>query len=82
MHSKLSVKFFTIILTFVLAPAVFGQATGGLSGTVSDPNGAIIQGATVTVKNTATNLTRTAQANHEGRWTGKSSSGRPIQRFI
>jgi hypothetical protein len=69
MHSKLHVRFLTIIFTLVLAPAVFGQATGVLSGTVKDPNGAVIPAATVTVKNTATNLTRTAQANNEGHWT-------------
>lgn len=47
----------------------FGQATGGLSGVVTDPNGAIIQGATVTARNEGTNLTRTAISNNDGRWT-------------
>ncbi len=54
---------------FILATSVYGQATGNLSGTVKDANDALIQGATVTVKNTATNLTRTAVTNDEGFWT-------------
>lgn len=59
----------TMIFALVAAPGVFAQATGGLSGTVTDPNGAMIQGAFVTVKNTATNLTRNVVTNDEGRWT-------------
>ncbi len=45
------------------------QSTGGLSGTVKDQNGAVIQGASVTVKNNATNLTRNVVTNDEGHWT-------------
>lgn len=69
MHSKFIAKFLAFIFTLVLAPAVFGQATGSLSGTITDQNGAVIQGASVTVKNSATNLTRTVQANDAGHWT-------------
>jgi hypothetical protein len=65
--------FRTLILslsfTFLLTQGVFAQATGSLSGTVRDPNDAVIQGATVTVKNSATNLTRTVVSDDEGRWT-------------
>lgn len=58
-----------IFMTLVGASNVFAQATGGLSGVVADQNGALIQGASVTLKNAATNLTRTAVTNDEGRWT-------------
>jgi hypothetical protein len=65
--------FRTLILslsfTFLLTQSVLAQATGSLSGTVKDPNDAVIQGATVTVKNSATNLTRTVVSDNEGRWT-------------
>ena len=57
---------FTILLS---ATAANAQATGGLSGVVADQNGALIQGASVTVKNNATNLTRNAVTNDDGRWT-------------
>jgi hypothetical protein len=60
---------FTFLLTAALVGDAFAQATGSLSGTVKDPNDAVVQGATVTVKNAATNLTRTAMTDAEGRWT-------------
>lgn len=56
-------------LSFLFVSNVFAQATGSLSGTVKDQNGAIVQGATVTVKNSATNSTRNAVTDDEGRWT-------------
>jgi len=52
-----------------LAPAAFAQSTGGLSGTISDTNGAVVQGANIIVTNTATNLIRNTTTNDEGRWT-------------
>ena len=58
-----------LFVTLAGAPAIFAQATGGLSGVVADPNGALVQGANVTVKSTATNLTRNAVTNDDGRWT-------------
>lgn len=69
MLTKLFTRSIVFVLAAMLAPAAFAQATGGLSGTVKDTNGAIIQGATVTVTNKATNLTRTAVTNDDGRWT-------------
>ncbi len=47
----------------------FAQSNGSLSGTVSDTTGALVQGATVTVKNVATNAERTVVTNEDGRWT-------------
>jgi len=69
MQSKFIVKFLTFIFALALAPAVFAQVTGGLSGTVKDQNGDVIPGVNITLKNTATNITRTAVTNDEGRWT-------------
>jgi hypothetical protein len=57
------------LLFLIFANNTFAQSTGGLSGTVKDPNGAMIQAATVTIRNTGTNLTRTVVTNQEGRWT-------------
>lgn len=64
----------TKILLICLAAAVFAgssfgqaQATGAdLTGTVVDPNGAIINGATVTARNIAAGLTRTATSGDDG----------------
>ena len=42
------------------------QATATLTGEVTDQNGAVISGATVTATNKATNLSRTALTNDEG----------------
>lgn len=40
-------------LIALMSLAAFGQVTSSLSGTVTDPNGAVVSGATVTVKNAA-----------------------------
>lgn len=44
----------------------FGQSTGNISGTVVDPKGAVVAGANVVVKNTATNQEFTTQTNEDG----------------
>src|SRR5215813_479679 len=48
--------------------ALHAQATAAISGTVMDPSGAAIGGATVQVKNTGTNLTQTATSDEVGRF--------------
>lgn len=51
----------------LFATATFAQGTTGqLTGTVSDPNGAIVQGATVTVRNRDTGLERQATTGDDG----------------
>jgi len=73
MLKKTTLNFIFMVLCFGLlpSPAVFAQQTdnGGLTGTVSDPNGAVVPNATVTVTNTGTNAKRTIVTNEEGRWT-------------
>jgi hypothetical protein len=45
----------TGILAFLLASHAYGQVAGGtLSGTVSDPSGAVVPGATVAIVDTST----------------------------
>lgn len=54
-------------LVFLFGKASFAQsASPTLTGVVTDPNGAVISGATVTATNKATNLSRTATTNDEG----------------
>ncbi|MCS6873853.1 MAG: TonB-dependent receptor [Pyrinomonadaceae bacterium] len=66
------IKFFaTIVLCVSACAAVFAQAqasTADLTGTVVDPNGAVIQGATITAKNIATGVARTVQTNQLGEY--------------
>ena len=59
---------FFVILCFVTLPVLAQEPFGSIEGTVSDPQGAIIQNATVTVRNIATNATRTAQTNENGQY--------------
>src|SRR6202035_2514114 len=58
-----------MLAVFVSLP-VFAQVTGGtLSGTVSDPSGASIPGAQLTIKNLATGVERTVTTNDHGFYT-------------
>ena len=51
------------------ATAVFAQEpTGAIEGTVKDPQGAIVQNATVTVRNPATNFSRTTTSSENGHY--------------
>ncbi|HTQ56379.1 MAG TPA: TonB-dependent receptor [Bryobacteraceae bacterium] len=57
-----------IAFCFILMPAlVLAQTeTGAITGTVTDQSGAVVPGATVTVKSVATNAIRNATTNAEG----------------
>lgn len=58
-----------IILVFVLLAAITVSAQtfrGTILGTVTDPSGAVLPGATVTVKNVGTGLERTTETSADG----------------
>ena len=58
-----------ILAVALLAGAVSSYAQefrGSITGTVSDPNGAAVAGATVTLRNTETNITQTVSTNDGG----------------
>ncbi len=60
------------VLSFILLPSsALGQsgAGGTLSGVVQDPNGANMPGVSVTVRNIATDASRSVTTSEEGRWT-------------
>jgi len=65
-------RFLTLIaLCVFVAGAAFGQAsagTGAISGAVTDPSGAVVPQADVTVRNVDTNMARTLQSNEAGRY--------------
>ena len=56
------------VLIMASAP-VFAQATAQVTGTVTDPTGAIVPGSAVELKNTDTNALRTITANSDGIYT-------------
>lgn len=68
MRTNFCAMLFVLLFAVLLVPTGFAQATGALSGTVADQNAAVIQGASVTVKNNATNFTRSTTTSEEGRW--------------
>lgn len=62
-----------IVLTFLLIAAATSASAqefrGTISGSVTDPNGAAVAGATVTVKNKETNISSTVTTNESGTYT-------------
>src|SRR5688572_10438274 len=70
MPRKLFAAFlFTAALFWCVSAAAQTQITTGvIQGTVTDPQGAVVPGASVEVKHIATNLTRTATTDNDGRF--------------
>ncbi|HMJ09519.1 MAG TPA: carboxypeptidase regulatory-like domain-containing protein [Pyrinomonadaceae bacterium] len=70
MTKNFSFKFFSVIaLTMLIGLGqAFAQSTvtGGISGTVTDPQGGVVPNAAVTVTNTGTNNAVTVTANSDG----------------
>lgn len=57
------------LITLMSAVSIFAQAQANaadLAGTVVDPNGAVVAGATVTAKNNSTGVTRTVTSDGDG----------------
>lgn len=59
---------FVLATLFAFAFTIAAQTTGTMNGTISDPGGAVVPGATVTVINTATGGARTATTNSSGQF--------------
>ncbi|HVE57980.1 MAG TPA: carboxypeptidase regulatory-like domain-containing protein [Pyrinomonadaceae bacterium] len=67
--SRILRAFSGIVSVLFLSLGVFAQSqatTGLIQGTVVDPNGAIVNGASVNVKNTETGFERTVTSNSDG----------------
>ncbi len=59
----------TATITFLCTFAIFAQSqsqTADLVGTVVDPNGAVVPGATITARNTATGISRNTTSGSDG----------------
>lgn len=63
---------FAIAIIMISGVGVFAQSqatTGTVQGTIVDPNGAVVSGATITVKNVETGFERTVTTNSDGFFT-------------
>jgi hypothetical protein len=67
---KLSFRACLLSVLLFAAPLAFGQTltTGDVSGLITDSSGAVVPGATVTIKSVDTNETRTALSNEGGQY--------------
>lgn len=62
--------FFGVLALFMLVSSGLAQEfRATITGTVSDPNGSVVPGATVIVKNTGTNVATTVKTNDDGAYT-------------
>lgn len=61
------------------APALHAQYRASLTGTISDPSGAVIPGATVTLVDTATNFTQKVTSNGAGIYSFNALPPAPYQ---
>ncbi len=54
-------------------PAFAQQPTGSIEGTVTDPSGAVINGATITARDVTTNQTRSTTTRSDGKPSSRTS---------
>ena len=67
---KLALFLLLIVICLSGALPVWAQSTstGSVAGTITDPSGAVVSGATVTMTDPTTNIVRTATTNATGRY--------------
>lgn len=57
----------SLVVTLILCSCVLAQnRVGTVQGTIKDPNGALVSGATVTITQSVTGYHQTAQTNSDG----------------
>jgi hypothetical protein len=60
------VKLFALLTLLAFSCQLLAQTTGSISGVVTDPSGALVEGARVTVTNQGVNAARTVNTNSSG----------------
>ncbi|MGH9829823.1 MAG: carboxypeptidase-like regulatory domain-containing protein, partial [Blastocatellia bacterium] len=65
---KRFVRMLSVPLILVLSMTAFSQSTATLQGSVTDPSGAAVAGAKITVKSVATGVERTTEADGAGNY--------------
>ena len=68
LFSKITLLVGAVIILALLAAnqSAFAQETGQISGTVTDPGGAVVPNATITIRNLGTNAIRTVTTGDSG----------------
>ena len=66
---SIACSIFVFMILALWTASLSAQNAGTISGHVSDPSGAVIPGATVTLTNTATNTSRTTVSTGSGDYT-------------
>lgn len=67
---SLSAAVLALLLLLAAAPPAFGQVTtGSVNGVVNDPSGATVAGASVSLRNNETGITRNTTSNEGGEYT-------------
>src|ERR1700693_160441 len=56
----------TLLLGIFLCAIAWGQASSTINGSVTDPSGAVVPGATITLTEVETSLARTTVSNADG----------------
>src|SRR4029453_6155625 len=60
------ISYLAIIICSLLTPSALAQSTAAIQGTVTDPSGAVVPNARITVRNTSTGIERTTQTDESG----------------
>src|SRR5712664_3989304 len=68
--TKILAPLVVIVFSLSLTVSIYSQVTGAtLSGTISDPSGGVIPGAQISIRNTATGISKDFQADSDGYYT-------------
>src|ERR1700687_5978435 len=68
--TKILAPLVVIVFSLSLTASMYSQVTGAtLSGTISDPSGGVIPGAQISIRNTATGISKDFQADSDGYYT-------------
>jgi len=64
--SHRTIAFLAVAILMAVSPALHAQVTASVSGTVTDPKGAVVQGAAITIVDEATGSPRPGETNKQG----------------
>jgi hypothetical protein len=69
-----------VVMLLVMVPIALGQTSKGfVVGTINDPNGAAVPGATIKVTNTATGVSRETKSQEDGHLSFRCGRPRNLQ---
>lgn len=74
--------YFIVLTSFLSLSAQFAGTSGTVTGTVADPSGAVIQGASVVIQNPVSGVTRTTTTAADGTWQFTNLAFNPYQVIV